>query len=123
MHVFCCFLGGEARGGGYGPFKNIFLISSRSFIKGEGTPENPGKKTPDQPSAELGFPTCDLSKTRSTAVRNLIDCQLSYPLGYGVTQMHTYTLQPLYNTIRYSMVLDVTQFQDEAQKCIDYIEK
>ena len=28
------------------------------------------------------------------------------------------TLEPLYN-----MVLDVTQFKDGSQKCIDYIEK
>ena len=33
------------------------------------------------------------------------------------------TLQPLYNTVRYNMVLDITQFKDRSQKCIDYIEK
>ena len=33
------------------------------------------------------------------------------------------TLQPLYNTVRYNTVLDITRFQDESQKCIDYIEK
>ena len=31
--------------GGYGPSKNISLISSRSFIKGWRKPENPGKTT------------------------------------------------------------------------------
>ena len=34
-----------------------------------------------------------------------------------------YKLQPLYNTVRYNMVLDITQFKDLSQKCIDYIEK
>ena len=33
------------------------------------------------------------------------------------------TLQPLYNTVRYHMVLDITRFKDGSQKCIDYIEK
>ena len=38
------------------------------------------------------------------------------------------TLQPLYNMVRYNMVLDntvfvITQFKDGSQKCIDYIEK
>ena len=33
------------------------------------------------------------------------------------------TLQPLYNTVRYNTVLDITQFKDGSQKCIDYIEK
>ena len=33
------------------------------------------------------------------------------------------TLQPLYNMVCYNMVLDITQFKDGSQKCIDYIEK
>ena len=33
------------------------------------------------------------------------------------------TLQPLYNTVRYNTVLDITRFKDGSQKCIDYIEK
>ena len=33
------------------------------------------------------------------------------------------TLQPLYNTVRYNTILDITQFKDGPQKCIDYIEK
>ena len=33
------------------------------------------------------------------------------------------TLQPLYNTVRYNMILDITQFKDGSQMCIDYIEK
>ena len=33
------------------------------------------------------------------------------------------TLQPLYNTVRYNMVLDITRFKDGSQKCLDYIEK
>ena len=54
--------------GFYSPFKNISLISSRSFIKGG---QEPGEKPPDHPWAILGFPTCDPSKARTTAVRNL----------------------------------------------------
>ena len=34
-----------------------------------------------------------------------------------------YTLQPLYNRVCYNTVLDITQFKDGSQKCIDYIEK
>ena len=34
-----------------------------------------------------------------------------------------YTLQPLYNTVRYNTVVDITQFKVRSQKCIDYIEK
>ena len=33
------------------------------------------------------------------------------------------TLQPLYNTVRFNTVLDITRFKDGFQKCIDYIEK
>ena len=33
------------------------------------------------------------------------------------------TLQPLYNTVHYNMVLDTKQFKDGSQKYIDYIEK
>ena len=33
------------------------------------------------------------------------------------------TLQPLYNTVHYNMVLNITRFKDGSQKCIDYIEK
>ena len=35
--------------GFYSPFKNISLISSRSFIKGGRKLENPGEKPPDNP--------------------------------------------------------------------------
>ena len=34
-----------------------------------------------------------------------------------------YILQPLYKTIRYNTVLDITQFKDGSQKCVGYIEK
>ena len=34
-----------------------------------------------------------------------------------------HTLRPLYNTVCYNMVLDITQFKDGSLKCIDYIEK
>ena len=61
--------------GFYGPFKNISLISSRSFIKGGRKQENPGKnpgKNHLTIRKQLGFPR-DLSETRTTAVRNLMD--------------------------------------------------
>ena len=37
--------------------------------------------------------------------------------------MYGSTHYPLYNTIHYSMILDITQFKDRSQKCTDYIEK
>ena len=37
--------------------------------------------------------------------------------------VYNYTLQPLYNTVRYNAVLDIIRFKDGSQKCIDYIEK
>ena len=37
--------------------------------------------------------------------------------------IHIDTLKPLYNTVRYNMVLDITRFKDGSQKCIDHIEK
>ena len=42
---------------------------------------------------------------------------------YGLNFIKEDTLQPLYNTVRYNMVLDTTWFKDGSQKCIDYIEK
>ena len=45
-------------------------------------------------------------------------CQANYSDG-----MLIYTLQPLYNTVCYNTVLDIIQFKDGSQKCIDYIEK
>ena len=33
------------------------------------------------------------------------------------------THKPLYNTVCCNMVLDIKQFKDGSQKCIDYIEK
>ena len=33
------------------------------------------------------------------------------------------TLQPLYNTVHYNTVLDITRLKDGSQKCIDYNEK
>ena len=41
----------------------------------------------------------------------------------GEKKTKHYTLQPLYNTVHYNMVLDITLFKDGSQKCIDYIEK
>ena len=58
--------------GFYGPFKNISLISSRSFIEGGRKPENP-EKNHLTIRKQLGFPTYDPSEARTTAVRNLMD--------------------------------------------------
>ena len=33
------------------------------------------------------------------------------------------THQPLYNTVCYNTILDITQFNNGSQKCLDYIEK
>ena len=45
-------------------------------------------------------------------------------IGVVVMGIHcSCTLQPLYNTVCYNMVLDITWFKDGSQKCIDYIEK
>ena len=52
-----CVWGGG--GGGevfYGPFKNISLISSRSFIKGGREPENPGRNHLTIRKQNLAFP-------------------------------------------------------------------
>ena len=42
--------------------------------------------------------------------------------SHAMTHVHG-TLQALYNTVRYNTDLDITQFKDGSQKCIDYIEK
>ena len=42
--------------GFYGPFKNISLISSQSFIKGGRQPENPGKNYLTIRKQNLAFP-------------------------------------------------------------------
>ena len=41
----------------------------------------------------------------------------------GVRMVKHGTLKPLYNTVRYNTVLDITRFKDGSQNCIDYIEK
>ena len=58
--------------GFYGPFKNISLISSQSFIKGGRKPENPGKNHLTIRKQNLAFPR-DPSKAWTTVVRNLMD--------------------------------------------------
>ena len=40
-----------------------------------------------------------------------------------ISAMFLYTHKPLYNTVRYNTVWDITRFKDGPQKCIDYIEK
>ena len=53
LFVCCCFFGG---GVVYGPFKNISLMSNRSFIKGEQKPEHPGKNHLIIRKQSLAFP-------------------------------------------------------------------
>ena len=57
----------------------------------------------------------------------LVSCIVIYKFWQFRWQLHslviTSTLQPLYNTVRYNTVLDITWFKDGSQKCIDYIEK
>ena len=48
------------------------------------------------------------------------DIQTAEKFGFSKVQG---TPQPVYNTVCYNMVLDITQFKDGSQKCIDYIEK
>ena len=58
--------------GFYGPFKNISLISSWSFIKGGRKLESWGKNQLTIRKQNLAFPRV-LSEARTTAVRNLMD--------------------------------------------------
>ena len=68
--------------GFYGPFKNISLILSQSFIKGGQKLENPGKNHLTIRKQNLAFQR-DPREARTTAVRNLMAKESSYPLGYG----------------------------------------
>ena len=64
-------------------------------------------------------------------VQMIHPCKFNKNLPTGLTDtvltrnLHAtaYTLQPLYKTVRYNTVLDITWFKDGSQKCIDYIEK
>ena len=53
----------------------------------------------------------------------LLLCLFCCSLQHLLTSLQVITLQPLYNTVCYNMVLDITRFKDGSQKCIDYIEK
>ena len=64
-----------------GPFKNISLIPSRSFIKGRRKPENPGKTT--WPSVSRTW-LSHVTRVKLEPQRwETLWCQLSNPLGYG----------------------------------------
>ena len=67
--------------GFYGPFKNISLISSRSFIKGGRKPENLGKNHLTICQQNLAFPPVTRARLEPQH-----KSQLSYPLGYGGPQ-------------------------------------
>ena len=64
---FCVCVGGGGEGRGYDPFKNISLISSRSFIKGERKPTNPGKNHQTIRKQNLAFP--HVTRTRLEQLR------------------------------------------------------
>ena len=77
--------------GFYGPFKNISLISSRSFIKGGRKPENPGKNHLTICKQNLAFP--HVTQTRLEPQRWetwWIKSQFSYLLGYGGPRISVY---------------------------------
>ena len=75
--------GGGGLLGFYSPFKNISLISSRSFIKCGQKLEDQGKNHLAIDIQNVSFPR-DPSEARTTAVRDLmIKSQSSYPLGHG----------------------------------------
>ena len=57
----------------YGPFKNISLKSSQSFIKGGQKPENPGKNHLTIRKQNLAFP--HLTRVRLEPQPNLIDLE------------------------------------------------
>ena len=43
--------------------------------------------------------------------------------NYSIGSYKISTLQPLYNTVRYNTVFDMTRFIDRSENCKDYIEK
>ena len=46
--------------------------------------------------------------------------RLSSVIGLYLDRLFT-TLQPLYNTVRYNTVLDITRVKDGSQNCIDIL--
>ena len=66
--------------------------------------------------------SCSIS-TPSHMLRILIRIPLYFVSTNVKKTILMSTLQPLYNTVRYKTVLDITRFKDGSQKCIDYIEK
>ena len=69
--------------------------------------------------------TCYFSLVKisySFTSENIIFIHFRYTL-ISLLAMKQNTLQPLYNTVRYNTVLDITPFKDGSQKCKDYIEK
>ena len=73
--------------GFYGPFKNISLISSRSFIKGRQKPENPRKDHLTIRKQNLAFPHVTQARLEPQRWETYwIKGQLSYPLSCGGPQ-------------------------------------
>ena len=48
---------------------------------------------------------------------------MTYQIMLKCVKTHESRLQPLYNTVRYNTILDITQVKDGSQQGIDYIEK
>ena len=73
--------------GFYGPFKNISLTSSRSFIKSGRKLENPGKNHLTIHKQNLAFPHVTRARLELQWWETYgIKSQLYYPLGYGGPQ-------------------------------------
>ena len=64
-----------------------------------------------------------MSIMQQSHINSTRQASFQYPEHVVHKQPIINTLQPLYNTIRYNVVLDVTRFKDGSQKCIDCIEK
>ena len=85
--------------------------------------------TPHSAASDLGLhwlqsPICPNSYSYFSNVRTIATGKVML-MGIILDKFcgEAHTLQPLYNTVHYNTVLDITRFKDRSQKCIDYIEK
>ena len=53
----------------------------------------------------------------------MINCHVDPIVRKPVSRDVQQTLQPLYNTVRYNTVLDITWFKDGYEECINFIEE
>ena len=66
---------------------------------------------------------CAQGRLKSACASALSDQRHPCPNKETASLASQNTLQPLYNTVRYNTVLDITRFKDGSQTCLDYIEK